>query len=821
MTDLALNLIVKAQDQSQSVLGKLGKALENIKYGLLNIDTPGTIAADNFKAAGKDMQGAMLGVAGALAIAGAGAAIWLGDKSVHAAADFQQALLKTQALAGLTSQQTRQLGDQMLALAPQVGQSPKQLADSLYFLASAGVPAKNMMDVMRLSAEAAATGNFDAKLSADALTSAVNASGVGYQHAGDVMDELTATVTSGKMEWKDFATVVGKLASSMAQNNIKTQEGYSALAVFTNSGVSARQAATYLNNAFIQLEMKTDSIAKNAKKLHIAFDETKFKSMDLRQQIEYLNQISGGHNDVLLKLMNNNSTAAKTVEFLRDHYTQWSQTMEQVSKAMQHGKTTQDAFAITQQGFNQKLKDAQAAWDAMLVKIGQQLLPVLTQLMDKVTPMIVQFGDWIVKSGTIQQGMGVVTTVIGDAATAIGGFVGWLQKGGPWVDLFKTALAGVASYLIAKKAIDFGQSLFDMGVKAKNAAVNFGNLLLKIKDDAFSLFAKQTAPDIKQGLDDVQTSADNVDASVQNITTDTQVAQDEIDTATATMQADLDGVQSSADTTSAQLPDIGTNAEAAAAQVQDAAAKMEGDLQGVQTAAQNAGTAVSSVGTDAETASSEVTTASGQMESNLNTVGTDASTAAASAESIGTDTQIAAKDVEAAAPGAEGAFAGIGSSAMSALGPAMMLATVAQQIESGLGLKNSPFQLPGITPNGTQQAGQNVVGITTGPLGGVVNWLAGLFGGHAAGGSNLPGGWSVVGEQGPELLYNPQGSTILPAGATRSVLAGSGGGGHTFNINVNGGMGSPDEIASAIRYQLAELMRSYANLPNITSGGRL
>ena len=71
---------------------------------------------------------------------------------------------KTQALAGLSSDQIQGLSKQILQLAPQVGQAPVDLANSLYFLASAGVPANQMMATMKLSAEMAATGHFDAKV---------------------------------------------------------------------------------------------------------------------------------------------------------------------------------------------------------------------------------------------------------------------------------------------------------------------------------------------------------------------------------------------------------------------------------------------------------------------------------------------------------------------------------------------------------------------------------------------------------------------------------------------------------------------------------
>lgn len=51
---------------------------------------------------------------------------------------------------------------------------------------------------------------------------------------------------------------------------------------------------------------------------------------------------------------------------------------------------------------------------------------------------------------------------------------------------------------------------------------------------------------------------------------------------------------------------------------------------------------------------------------------------------------------------------------------------------------------------------------------------------HASGTSNAPGGWSMVGERGPELVNLKSGSTVLDA--QRSAAAMGGGGSPTFNF---------------------------------------
>ncbi len=62
-----------------------------------------------------------------------------------------------------------------------------------------------------------------------------------------------------------------------------------------------------------------------------------------------------------------------------------------------------------------------------------------------------------------------------------------------------------------------------------------------------------------------------------------------------------------------------------------------------------------------------------------------------------------------------------------------------------------------------------------GPPGGGFDRRHGGITGAASGGAR--GGWTMTGEAGPELVRLPYGSTVIPAGTTRNMLSGSGGGG--------------------------------------------
>lgn len=110
----------------------------------------------------------------------------------------------------------------------------------------------------------------------------------------------------------------------------------------------------------------------------------------------------------------------------------------------------------------------------------------------------------------------------------------------------------------------------------------------------------------------------------------------------------------------------------------------------------------------------------------------------------------------------------------------------------------------------------------------LVNWaVGGLFGGFApagftgnfsignmatyAGGTDFhPGGWAMVGEQGPEIVNLPRGSQVIPAGES-SRMMGGGGVTNVFHIDARGAqMGVGEQIRMAIETVVPRMIQAQA-----------
>ena len=94
-----------------------------------------------------------------LAMVGAAAGVGIG--SLKMGADFDNAMRKVNTMMLLGEEEFQSLSDQVLQVAKDVGKAPTEMADALYQVVSAGVPAGKALQFLETSAKAAIGGATD------------------------------------------------------------------------------------------------------------------------------------------------------------------------------------------------------------------------------------------------------------------------------------------------------------------------------------------------------------------------------------------------------------------------------------------------------------------------------------------------------------------------------------------------------------------------------------------------------------------------------------------------------------------------------------
>lgn len=189
-----------------------------------------------------------------LAKIGAAAAVALGvtfvaaaGKSIEMASNFQKQMTLLQTEAGYTATDMKNLSAQVLALAPQVGKGPDELAMGLYHIASAGIPAAHAMDLLTASAKLSAIGNAGMEETTQAVIGVMAAYPAYLGHATDAVAMLNAIVGTGDMRMKQLtAAMATGLLPAAATAHIGLIDVGAALATLTDNVTPADEAATRL-----------------------------------------------------------------------------------------------------------------------------------------------------------------------------------------------------------------------------------------------------------------------------------------------------------------------------------------------------------------------------------------------------------------------------------------------------------------------------------------------------------------------------------------------------------------------------------------------
>lgn len=196
---------------------------------------------------------------GGIAAAAVGAA---GVAAFKMSNDFQSSMEKIVGLVGVSQKQVDAWSSDLLTLGPQLGKSPKELADALFFITSAGLRGKTALDALKASAKASAAGLGETQTVADAVTSAMNAYGAKTLSAAKATDVLVATVREGKVEPDQLAGVLGRILPLASNLGVSFNQVGAAMASMTRVGLDANTAATGLRAIFSQLTKVTPQTAK-------------------------------------------------------------------------------------------------------------------------------------------------------------------------------------------------------------------------------------------------------------------------------------------------------------------------------------------------------------------------------------------------------------------------------------------------------------------------------------------------------------------------------------------------------------------------------
>lgn len=420
-------------------------------------------------------------------MAGAGLAV-VGIEATKMAIDFNSQMMRLGTQAGVSQKQIGTLKSGVLALAGQVGFSPDSLAASLYHvasnMASMGGTSKQMLDVVRVAAEGAKVGGADLVDVTNALTSAV-ASGIpGVQNYSQAMGVLNAIVGTGDMNMQNLAEAFSTgMVSVVKGYGLSIKDVGAALATFGDLNVRGAYAATLVRTAVQAMAVPAKTGAKEMANLGMT-TSTLAKDMQSGGMLKALDDLStrfhkagisgtamGG---VITQMFG--KKAGPGLAILLENMDRLRSKYPLLTKgANDFGK----AWTTTNSGLKQQLADLKGGFDALMISIGEKLVPVLQTVV-----------SWMLKHKSAVMGLlaaaGALMVVLVATALVIKARVAWdiLWEAGLKAIAAATKIMAAAQWLlnIAMDANPIG--LIIIGIAALIAVV----VLVTLHFKAFRVF---------------------------------------------------------------------------------------------------------------------------------------------------------------------------------------------------------------------------------------------------------------------------------------------------------------------------------------------
>lgn len=210
-----------------------------------------------------------LGLLGKAAVVGAAGLATLAVASGVMASHFNNDMLKIQTQAGGTAKDVKVLSGAVLTM-KNAQQGPDQLAESLYHLKSIGLDNADAMKDLRSASDLAAVGSSNLEATTNALGGAWRSGIKGAETFAKSAATVNAIIGAGNMRMEDFVSAIGTGILPAAKTfGVSLSSIGSALALMTDEGIPATDAATRLKMSLSLLAAPSNVASKQLAKINL------------------------------------------------------------------------------------------------------------------------------------------------------------------------------------------------------------------------------------------------------------------------------------------------------------------------------------------------------------------------------------------------------------------------------------------------------------------------------------------------------------------------------------------------------------------------
>jgi TP901 family phage tail tape measure protein len=342
----------------------------------------------------------------------------VGIAGAKLAVDFEQSMTKITTLVGTSAEEVNKLGASVKAMAVETATPAKELADALFFIQSAGIKGAESLEVLEVSAKAAAMNMGDITDIASATTSIMEAFGVSSGQAGDLLHE---TLKQGKFEASEFMNKIGAVIPTAAGLGVSFEELGAATATMSKISGDAAGSLTAINQVMMQLATPGAEQKAILAELNMSYDDLNSMMQDsLMGTLNHLFTELEGNDEMLTRVFGSSravrgafATAGLQAETYADVLDGMNNSMGNVNKGFE---TQSETVGFKMKQSFEKLKEAAS-------ELGVIMIPLMTKIAEFASKMAKGFVELDNSTKTLIVATATLIALSGPLATLGGGLI--------------------------------------------------------------------------------------------------------------------------------------------------------------------------------------------------------------------------------------------------------------------------------------------------------------------------------------------------------------------------------------------------------------
>lgn len=330
----------------------------------------------------------LLGTIGA--VSAVAAAIYAGP--VQAAQEYETAIAKVSTIADANVVPIEEMSSEIMKLSNTTGIAASQIADDVYNAISAGQQTGDAVNFVSYSTKLAKAGFAESAQTLDVLTTILNAYGMGAEEVSKVSDMLVQTQNKGKVSVGELSSVMGKIIPTANANNVALEQLCAGYAIMTSKGIAAAETTTYMNSMLNELSKSGTTAEKTLRATTgKSFKELMTEGKSLGEVIQILQEEAEKSGKSLNDMFGSAEAGKAAVSLLSGGVEGFN---EQVAGMVDSVGATEEAFAKMDSTTEAKMQKAKNSIANLGIVLGQNLLPIVGNLADKVAAVVIKVSEF-------------------------------------------------------------------------------------------------------------------------------------------------------------------------------------------------------------------------------------------------------------------------------------------------------------------------------------------------------------------------------------------------------------------------------------------